>query len=124
LAVLGGLITASTALAVLIGMSPLFSALGNSEFVVQQGTAAAILFLQGLPMGVMFPIGLRVVKDRLGSSAIPWMWAVNGSASVVGSALTIMIAISAGYAWSLLFGAACYLAAALLMRFVLSPANG
>jgi hypothetical protein len=44
------------------------------------------------------------------------MWAVNGTASVMGSALAIMIAFSAGYTWSLVFGAVCYLAAALFMH--------
>src|SRR5215469_8809427 len=41
--------------------------------------------------------------------------AIRITASVIGSALAIMIAFSAGYAWSLVFGAACYLAAALFM---------
>ncbi len=116
---LGGLVSAATILVVLVGVAPLFSALHNSGYAVQRSAAAVILFFQGIPLGLMFPIGLRVVEDRLSTSAIPWMWAVNGASSVVGSALAIMIAMSMGYSWSLLFGAFCYLAAALAMRSVL-----
>ena len=66
-------------------------------------------------MGLMLRVGLQIVERRLGASAVPWLWAVNGTASVIGSALAIMIAFFAGYTWSLVFGAACYLAAALFM---------
>jgi hypothetical protein len=106
-------------LAVIIGLPPLFSALGDYGYIVQQEAAAAILFIQGLPMGVMFPLGLRVVEARFGNSAIAWMWAVNGSASVLGSALAVMIAMSTGYTFSLLFGAICYFSAAILIFLVL-----
>ena len=67
-------------------------------------------------MGLMFPIGLRVVEQRLGTSGVPWMWAVNGASSVAGSALAIMIAMVAGYSWSLVLAAFCYFAAALVMN--------
>jgi hypothetical protein len=119
LAVFGGLLTAGVVLAGIVGLRPLFAALGDYGYIVRQGAAAAILFVNGLPMGVMFPLGLRVAEARLGNSAIAWMWAVNGSASVMGSALAIMIAMSAGYTWSLLFGAICYLSAALLIFLML-----
>ena len=115
LAVLGGALSAVAIMLILVVMPALFSALHNSGPSIQQAMAASILFLQGIPMGLMFPIGLRDVECRLGASAVPWMWAVNGTASVIGSALAIMIAFSAGYAWSLVLGAVCYLAAALFM---------
>jgi hypothetical protein len=95
----------------------IFSILHNASLVVQQSMAAIILFIQGVPMGVMFPIGLRLSEKRMGRLAVPWMWAVNGSASVAGSALAIAIAMSAGYTLSLIFGAACYLMAAASMRY-------
>jgi hypothetical protein len=40
---------------------------------------------------------------------IPWMWGVNGSASVLGSTMTILIAISLGFTQALLASACCYL---------------
>jgi hypothetical protein len=115
LAVLSGVLSAVAIMLILGVMPALFAALHNSRPSIQHGMAASILFLQGIPMGLMFPIGLRIVECRLGAPAVPWMWAVNGTASVIGSALAIMIAFSAGYTWSLAFGAVCYLAAALFM---------
>ena len=115
-AMLGGLFSAVAAMCVLIFMPAVFSALHDSSLPMQQIVAAVALFLQGLPMGLMFPIGLRVAEMRLGKPAVPWMWAINGSASVVGSALAIVIAMSAGYSWSLIFGGACYGIAALSMQ--------
>jgi hypothetical protein len=44
------------------------------------------------------------------------MWALNGSASVAGSALAVSIAMSFGYTWVQLFGAASYLLATVAMR--------
>jgi hypothetical protein len=115
LAVLGGVLSAFAIMLILGAMPALFSALHGSTPSIQQGLAAAILFLQGIPMELMLPIGLRVVEGRLGPLTVPWMWAVSGTASVIGSASAIMIAYSAGYTWSLVFGAVCYLAAALFM---------
>lgn len=70
--------------------------------------AGALLVAQGVPLGMMFPIGLRVAGRELGPAAVPWMWAINGAASVAGSALAVVVAITAGYTWSLALGVACY----------------
>lgn len=118
-AVVAALITAGAILAALLTIPGIFWALGESRKPVQEVVAAAVLFLLGMPMGVMFPIGLRVVQGRLGNLAVSWMWAVNGSASVLGSALAIMLAMSFGYTWSLSFGAMCYLLAAPFMWWAL-----
>ncbi len=115
-AVFGGVLSGATLICILFGLPPLFSFLHNATPAIRQSAAAAVLFFQGVPMGLMFPVGLRVVQQRLGTSAVPWMWAVNGASSVAGSALAIMIATVAGYSWSLVLGALCYAAAALSMN--------
>lgn len=112
-AMLCGLISATLALISLAVVPMLFSSLHNVTTGVQQSVAAVALFIQGIPMGVMFPIGLRIAERHFGNAAVPWMWAINGSASVAGSALAIIIAMSLGYSWSLLFGIFCYAAATL-----------
>ncbi len=116
-AILGGFLSAVTASCLLIFIPAVFAALHGSSLQTQLAISAIILFVQGVPMGLMFPIGLRVAELHLGKPSIPWMWAINGSASVVGSALAVAIAISAGYTWSLIFGAFSYLLAALSMHF-------
>jgi hypothetical protein len=71
--------------------------------------AAAFLLLgpMGLCMGFAFPIGMRFATHRAVRLA-PWLWGINGAASVCGSVLAACIAlafsISAAY-WS---GVACY----------------
>lgn len=115
-AVLGGVLSGVTIILILVVLPLLFSVLHNVAPSIRQTAAAVLLFIQGIPMGLMFPIGLRVVEQRLGTSGVPWMWAVNGASSVAGSALAIMIAMVAGYSWSLVLAAFCYFAAALVMN--------
>jgi hypothetical protein len=47
---------------------------------------------------------------------IPWMWGINGVGSVLGSVMTIAIAISFGFTQALLVGAVCYLIVFLTFR--------
>jgi len=63
----------------------------------------------GFLMGFPFPLGIRALKEKEMERYIPWMWGVNGVGSVLGSAFTIVIAISLGFAQALLLGAICYL---------------
>ncbi len=65
-------------------------------------------------MGTLFPSGIRLVQ-RSHQSSIPWVWAVNGGSSVMGSVLSMTVAMSSGYGLTLMLGGACYLAALLLV---------
>ena len=61
-------------------------------------------------MGMAFPIGMgRALRDVPALS--PWLWAVNGSASVCASVLAVVIALGAGISASFWTGALCYGAA-------------
>lgn len=69
-------------------------------------TVVAILPLGAL-MGVPFPAGLaRLDASRPG--LIPWVWAVNGCASVISAVLAAMIALTWGFAVVLWAAAAAY----------------
>src|SRR5262249_18743972 len=46
--------------------------------------AVAVLVPVGFAMGMVFPRGLEMVRSRA-PAATPWLWAVNGVASVLGS---------------------------------------
>jgi len=63
----------------------------------------------GFIMGFPFPLGIRALKTMEMDRYIPWMWGLNGVGAVLGSAFTIVIAISLGFAQALLIGAICYL---------------
>jgi len=71
--------------------------------------ALAILALAplGLLMGVPLPKGIHWL-ERLAPDLIPWAWGVNGAASVIAAVLAAIVALSAGFTWVLLAGAACY----------------
>ena len=50
----------------------------------------------GLTLGMFFPSGIEI----LNSSAprfVPWAWGVNGCASVVGTVLAVMLAMTSGF---------------------------
>jgi hypothetical protein len=70
--------------------------------------AIAILLIApvGFFMGMPFPKGTLSVGPL-----VDWGFAVNGAASVLGSVLAVMIAISFGFSTALLFGGAVYLLA-------------
>jgi len=64
----------------------------------------------GFFMGVPFPGGLTYLEKSV-PQLIPWVWGVNGAASVISSVLAALIALSFGFNWVLTIGAGCYLAA-------------
>ena len=70
------------------------------------------IFLSGLVLGRMFPLGLRLCDE----AEIAWAWALNGSASVLGSIAAILIAMVAGFSWVLWIAAGLYACAALASR--------
>jgi spermidine synthase len=72
------------------------------------------LFGLGMLIGQFFPLGLR----KLGELQVPWAWALNGSASVLGSILAVILAMQVGFAAVLWIAVAFYaLAAASAFRF-------
>jgi len=88
----------------------LFSASMHMPLPARISIAAASLVPLGTLMGIPFPGGLRRVGDTA-PGLIPWIWAINGSASVIGSITAAVVALSAGYRLVLAIAAACYLAA-------------
>jgi len=63
-----------------------------------------------LLMGIPFPSGVEVLKVRR-PSLVPWAWGTNGYASVVGSGLAALLALSWGFSTVMLAAAAAYLVA-------------
>jgi SAM-dependent methyltransferase len=69
--------------------------------------AAAILLIVGWFLGLPFPLGMRAAAER-GGELTPWLWGINGAASVLCSVLAIVVALSAGIAASFWIGVGCY----------------
>jgi spermidine synthase len=83
-------------------------------------TATAMLIPLGFIMGFPFPLAIRLTDGHGLASNVSVMWGVNGIASVLGSALSMIIGISVGFSWALALGAALYMLAAVI--FLALPA--
>ncbi len=80
----------------LFGATLLFPLLGRAAITT------LALFPLGMLMGVPFPAGLTLVEHR-SPGLTPWVWAVNGCASVVSAVLASLVALSWGFSvvlWS------------------------
>jgi len=101
------------------------SALGLAQAFAVPGVLAHLLDLAGplrwmvaaglvLPLafvlGMAFPSAMALTGSD-GPEILPWAWAVNGSASVVGSLGAVLLAMNFGYTTTLVVGAALYAAA-------------
>jgi hypothetical protein len=97
------------ALAVLNLAWPLvLAALGATTSATARAVGAgALIFAIGFVLGFPFPCGVRLVAP-LGEWAVQRMWAVNGAASIAGSALAAVIGLSLGSHANLVAGLGCY----------------
>ena len=80
------------------------------SFAGRVAVAVALVAPLGLLMGVMLPSGVRLVTGRH-TEIIPWVWGLNGAASVLGSVLAMVLAIHLGFNATLFAGGAMYLLA-------------
>ncbi len=88
-----------------------------AALVLWQRAALSFVFIApcGLLMGGCFPVGLERMR-RLGQDDnLPWMWALNGCASVLASFLAIIVSMESSLTTAALLGAACYAAAAVAL---------
>ncbi len=79
---------------------------------VRVAIAVTLLAPLGFAMGMPFPRGLQRAGE--GSfPAPPFYWGLNGIMSVIGSVLTVVVALSLGFKAAMLIGSACYVVAAI-----------
>ncbi len=86
----------------------LFSATLHWSLVGRSLLLMVLLLPLGAVMGVLFPSGLRLVGVALPRD-LPWMWGVNGFASILGSVACMAFAKLSGFSLALYLGAAIYL---------------
>jgi hypothetical protein len=108
-------------LAVLLFLAPLllppfFSAALGLPFLLRLGLTVLVLAPIGFLMGIPFPGGIRwVLSEDEQSQSIPWIWTVNGAASVVAAVLAALLMLSLGFTWVFMLGALCYAGAWLIV---------
>jgi hypothetical protein len=94
----------------------LFALTLGLPLTIRLGLTALVLSPLGLLMGIPFPAGIRLMKREQAAGvdheaqgdSIPWVWAVNGAASVISSILAALLALTFGFNWVLRLGALCY----------------
>jgi len=97
------------------------------------GVTVLALAPLGFLMGIPFPAGIRTIarepapspdgeaQEAAAHSDIPWIWAVNGAASVIAPILAALLALTFGFSAVLRLGAACYAGALLTAWLSLRP---
>jgi len=68
----------------------------------------------GFLMGMPFPLGIRYAQTHA-RPLLPWIWSLNGYASVLGSVLSVVLAIQIGFTLVLFIALGVYLVAFLLL---------
>lgn len=114
-----------TLLATPWALNAIFSfTLGYSIFIRIILSIVTIMPL-GFLMGIPFPSGIIQLRAFPNTKRIvPWIWAVNGTASVVASILAALLALSSGFKWVFWLGAICYLCAYIsfmVLRYLYPP---
>jgi len=94
----------------LVALPLVFRALLGQGLLVRLVVSIIALAPLGFLMGVPFPSGIALV-NKIAPDLIPWVWGVNGCASVIASIGAALLAVSFGFSWVLLAAAASYAAA-------------
>jgi spermidine synthase len=92
------------------GLQPLLRELIELPFAARVAATVAMLAPVGVLLGMAMPLGLARI-DSLHPGAVTWAWAINGIASVVASALAVVVALEWGFDAATLVAAAGYVGA-------------
>ena len=113
------LVVAITALTAfyLVGLTPLTNALLSWPLAGRILVALAVLAPLGVCLGMFMPLGLGAVAASTAHPReyVAWGWAVNGFASVIGSVLSTILAMSFGFGVVLAVALGLYVAALVIL---------
>jgi hypothetical protein len=79
----------------LLAAPAVFAAVLGAPLAARVAVSVALLVPLGLVLGSFFPLGIRMA-ERTNPKLVPWAWAVNGCATVIGT----LVAVMAGMTWS------------------------
>jgi SAM-dependent methyltransferase len=88
-------------------MPRLFNLFLGQPLGLRMAVAVTALAPLGFLLGVPFPRGITWLEGQA-PGLVPWAWGINGAASVVASVAAALLALSLGFSWALIIGAACY----------------
>ncbi len=104
-------VAAGTVAVLITGLAAGLAWLSPADFQVRWPMEMAALAVVSFVMGLPFPLALRHVSATT-PGLVPWAWAINGCASVVGAVLATLIAVQIGLGALLLVAALMYAVAA------------
>ncbi len=97
--------------AVLLGtnlLAPSLLAAHEGDGIVHRACLAiALIVPAALLMGFGFPTGMAMA-ERIDPAPMPWFWAINGAAGVLGSGLAVLTSLIFSIPTTIAFGALCY----------------
>ncbi len=87
------------------------------ESLIYRGIISFILILPfGFLLGIPFPTALHLLRSENNENLIPWMYGINGTMSVLGSVLAVIISIMYGFTVSFFVGLFFYLSIFIITR--------
>jgi hypothetical protein len=95
-------------------ISPFILPLLGLPIAVRLLTTSILIAPLGFLMGMPFPLGVRTLTGSR-RALIPWAWAVNGCASVLGSILPTILALNLGFSRIFQIAGAIYLVSLLMV---------
>ncbi len=88
-------------------LPPIIAGALHLDITLRSALAMVLLLPTGFVLGIPFPSGIRMIGSSNGD-LVPWMWGINGLASVIGSVGAMVGAKLIGFGVVMLLGAACY----------------
>ena len=86
---------------------PVIDSTISLSLFVRCAIVVVIVGIAAVPMGMCFPLGLRLFREYSGAS-LPWMWGINGATGVLASVFAVAISMWSGINTSLLIAILCY----------------
>jgi hypothetical protein len=102
----------------IIFIGPLVSGTMGLNIFYKLPIAAAMNMIPAFFMGMMMPLGIKRLNSLSMSDLVPWCWAVNGSASIIASVGSVILALLYGFKAVIGIGAIGYALALLTIYFI------
>ena len=87
----------------------------GKSLVCRYMLSLGVLFPIGMLMGFPFPAGLKLVR-KIEPSILPWVWGINGCASVIACIAAEIVSLSKGYNWVIISASFFYLIALIVIK--------
>jgi hypothetical protein len=102
------LLVGASLLVVAALIQPVIDGTIDQGLAVRAAVVIGMIALPSLCLGLCFPLGLRLMR-RLSIDAGPWMWGVNGAASVLGAVSAVALSMWVGIEASMRAAGVLYL---------------